>query len=237
VTSVRQKQEGVEILVPCEEERIGADRDQRRRHQREVDQPKQLERRSAVDIGGLVEFLGQLVGGLLEDPDRVGRGECEHREDQRPLVIEKPVKAHGAIHRHREECGGNEIGEQREAHHRAPAFHLEAADGERRACRHQQGEDAGRDRDEERIPQLQPKMIELTVILSEHDGEIVERRVLRPQIAFEGGLLGRHREQHHVVDRRERPQQHGNADQQELGFGGDSAERRQLHFDIRFIMK
>jgi YD repeat-containing protein len=99
------------------------------------------------------------------------------------------------------------------------------------------GDDAGRHRDHERIAHLPPEMVEVVMLLLEHDGEIVERRVVRPQIAGECRVFGRDREQHHVVDRRDRPQQHRNADQQQLGFGRDGAQRGQAHFDNRLIMK
>ncbi len=77
-------------------------------------------------------------------------------------------------------------------------------------------------------------MVEVVVLLLEHDGKIVERRMVRPQIARESGFLRRDREQEHVINRQDGPQEDRDADQQQFGFGRDGAR---AHFDNRFIMK
>ena len=60
----------------------------------------------------------------------------------------------------------------------------------------------------------------------------------RPELAREGRVLGRNREQEHVVDRNQGPQQDRDADQQQGRFGADAAhELGAGHFDSRFIMK
>ena len=66
------------------------------------------------------------------------------------------------------------------------------------------------------------------MLLAEHALEIRERRVVGPELAAERGLLRRDREQEQVVDRQHRPQQHRDADEQQLGFVGDLAAC-QLH--------
>ena len=75
------------------------------------------------------------------------------------------------------------------------------------------------------------------MLLVEHDVEIMQRRMIRPELAGERILLRRDREQEHVVDRHHGPDQHGNADQQQARFNADFAECWQLHRDNRFIMK
>ena len=150
----------------------------------------------------------------------------------------------------------NEVGEEREVHDRATALDLEAADGEGREGRDHQGEEPGRDGDHERIPELQPEMAQKVVLLPEHDLEIAQGRVVRPELARECVLLRRDREQHHVVDRQEGPGEDRDADEEELRVGRygvpvEGALRRRrsgrvmaedgsggrAHFDSRFIMK
>jgi hypothetical protein len=75
------------------------------------------------------------------------------------------------------------------------------------------------------------------VFLVEHDVEIVQRRMRGPQFAGECILLRRDREQEHVVDRHHGPDEHGDADQQQLRFGADFSEGGQFHRESRFIMK
>ena len=75
------------------------------------------------------------------------------------------------------------------------------------------------------------------MLLVEHDVEIVQRRMIGPQLARERVFLRRDREQEHVVDRHHGPDEHGNADQQQARLGADFLERGQLHRDNRFIMK
>ncbi len=75
------------------------------------------------------------------------------------------------------------------------------------------------------------------MLLFEHDLEIVQGRMIRPQLAGERVLLRRDREQEHVVDRHHGPDEHGNADQEQPRLGAGFAERGQPHRDNRFIMK
>ena len=93
---------------------------------------------------------------------------------------------------------------------------------------------SGRNRDRQGIPHLLPEIGEVVVLLLQHDGKIVQRRMIRPQVAREGGILRRYGEQHHVIDRQNRPQEDRDADQQQLRLGRNSAR---IHFDNRFIMK
>src|SRR5207247_847619 len=88
VLFVRQQQKRVEIFVPREQQRIDADRDERWRHQRQINEAEQLQRRRAVDSRRLVQLVRQLVGRLLQHPDRIGRRDRDHRKNQRPLIIE-----------------------------------------------------------------------------------------------------------------------------------------------------
>ena len=67
-----------------------------------------------------------------------------------------------------------------------------------------------------------------------HDVKVLQRRVFRPQSATGGGVFGGHRKQDHVVDGQQRPNRQWNADQQQLGFGGNFF---QAHLDSLFIMK
>src|SRR5688572_2638114 len=46
---VRKQEVGIEVLVPRQEQGVGADGDQRRHHQRQVDQAEELQRRRAID--------------------------------------------------------------------------------------------------------------------------------------------------------------------------------------------
>src|SRR5262245_52021255 len=62
-----QQQELIEVLVPGQQQGVGADRDQRRRHQRQVDLPVYLEGRGAVDPCRLVELDRYADAVLLED--------------------------------------------------------------------------------------------------------------------------------------------------------------------------
>ena len=84
---------------------------------------------------------------------------------------------------------------------------------------------------------LAPEIVEKVVLLLEHDLEIAEGRMARPELAREGRVLGRNREQEHVIDRNQGPQQDRDADQQQGRFGADAAhELGAGHFDSRFIM-
>ena len=92
---------------------------------------------------------------------------------------------------------------------------------------------------QQRVPDLQPEVVEVEVLLLEHDARSCcsvglsghscrrERRVLR-----------RDREQEDVVDRHHRPEQHRDADQQQLGlvattFAVSCASFRQpLHHEV-----
>ena len=75
------------------------------------------------------------------------------------------------------------------------------------------------------------------MLLLENDFEIMQRRMIRPELAGERRLLRRDREQEKVIDRQHRPQQDGNADQQQLRLRARAAPGRMFHFDKRFIMK
>ena len=75
------------------------------------------------------------------------------------------------------------------------------------------------------------------MLLAEHDLEIVQGRMIRPDLARERVLLRRDREQEHVVDRDHGPEEDRDADQQELRLFAGLAERREFHRDNRFIMK
>jgi len=88
-----------------------------------------------------------------------------------------------------------------------------------------------------RVPELEPEVAEKVVLLAEHDLEVAQRRVVRPDRAREGGLLRRDGEHEQVVDRQQRPDQDGDADQEEPRLVGDAAERRHGHRESRFIMK
>ncbi len=197
----------VEVFVPGEQQRVGADRDERRRHQRQVDQAEELQRRRAVDLRRLVQLVGQLVGGLLQHPDRIGRSERHHREHQRPAVVQQAVHAHRLVHRDREERRRDEVGEEREVHHRAPASDFQPADGERRAGRHRERDHAHRDRDPQRVPDLHPEVVQVEMVLLRDRLEVAQGRLVRPQRAGERRVLRRDREQEDVVDRDQRPQQ------------------------------
>src|ERR1019366_142757 len=105
---VGEEQECKEIFVPGEQQRIGADGDQRRQHERQVDEAKELQRRGAVDTRSFVELEWQLVGGLFQHPDRIRRCDRHHRQDERPLAVEKPVTAHRLVHGHGEKGRRNE---------------------------------------------------------------------------------------------------------------------------------
>jgi hypothetical protein len=80
-------------------------------------------------------------------------------------------------------------------------------------------------------------MVQVIVLLAEHDAEVVQGRMVGPELAGECGFLGRNREQEQVIDRQQGPDQHRNADQQEPRLGADLACRREPHRDSRFIMK
>src|SRR6266478_8102755 len=80
-------------------------------------------------------------------------------------------------------------------------------------------------------------MIEEIVFLGEDDLEIAQRRMIGPQLAGESRILRRDGEQEKMVERQHRPQEDGNADQQQLGFRRDVAQRGYRHFDNRFIMR
>ena len=72
------------------------------------------------------------------------------------------------------------------------------------------------------------------MLLPEDDAEVSQGRMIGPQLARETLVLGRQREQEHVVDRQQRPDDDRYADQQQLGLVDDDAA---LHRDSRFIMK
>ena len=74
-------------------------RDQGGAQKRQVDPDEDLQRRGAVDLGGLVELEGDAVRVLAQDPDRVRGGEGRHREDQRQAAVEKAVIAHDPVER------------------------------------------------------------------------------------------------------------------------------------------
>ncbi|MGY4425327.1 hypothetical protein ACVWY2_007776 [Bradyrhizobium sp. JR6.1] len=108
-----------------------------------------------------------------------------------------------------------------------------------RECRgggDEQRQRADGERDHGRIPELDPEVAQEVMLLVEHDREIMQRRMRRPQLAGERVLLRRDREYEHVVDRDHGPDEDRDADQQQLGFGADFAEGGQLHRDNRFIM-
>ena len=175
-----QQQEGVKILVPGQQQRVSADGHQRGNHQRQVNEAKQLQGCCAIHPGGFVELIRQLVGCLLEHPDAIRRGNRDHRQNQRPLVVEQAVIAHGFVHGHRQERRRNEIGEQGQVHDGAAAAHLQPADRKRGRGGDSQRQEANRQSDHQRVAHLYPEVVEVEVLLPEHKDEVVERRVLRP---------------------------------------------------------
>ena len=74
------------------------------------------------------------------------------------------------------------------------------------------------------------------MLLLENDFEIMQRRMIRPELAGERRLLRRDREQEKVIDRQHRPQQDGNADQEQLRFRA-YLPPGESHLERRFIMK
>ena len=94
------------------------------------------------------------------------------------------------------------------------------------------------DRDDQRVEHLQPEVIEEVVLLGEHDLEIAQGRLGWPELAREGRVLRRNREQEHVVDRDQGPQQDRDADQQQPRLEADAAQDLAwVHRESRFIMK
>ena len=79
------------------------------------------------------------------------------------------------------------------------------------------------------------------MVLVQHDLEIAERRVLRPEIAGESGVARRDREQEQVVYRQQGPYQDRDADEQKLRLARDlgygTAHGLSCHLDRRLIMK
>src|SRR5262245_45389504 len=80
-------------------------------------------------------------------------------------------------------------------------------------------------------------MVQVIVLLPEHDAKIAQRRMVRPELAGEGGFLRGDREKKKMIDRQHGPYQHRNADQQKLRLSGDLSSRREPHRESRFIMK
>ena len=71
------------------------------------------------------------------------------------------------------------------------------------------------------------------MFLAEHGIEVLQRRVLRPQAPRGGRVAFRNGEQEQVVQRNQRPQQHRDAHQQQLGLGRNAIA---LHLDSLFII-
>jgi hypothetical protein len=98
----------------------------------------------------------------------------------------------------------------------------------------EQRDQARRHCDPQRVAELHPEVVQIEVLLLKNHLEVLQRGVLRPE-APRGGLVALgDREQEHVINGNNGPQQHRDADQQQLGFGGDILE---LHLLSRFIMK
>src|SRR5207253_7257075 len=111
------------------------------------------------------------------------------------------------------------------------------ADRKGGAGRDEQSQHSHGHRDQQRIPQLQPEVTQIVVLLPKHDFEVMQGRMIGPELARERRLLGRDRKQKQMVDRYQRPEEHRNADQQQLRLRRDALEGRHLHFESRFIMK
>jgi hypothetical protein len=87
------------------------------------------------------------------------------------------------------------------------------------------------------VQKLSPEIAQEVMLLVEHDPKIIQRRMIRPQLAGKRILLRRDREQEHVIDRDQRPDQHGNADQQQPRFGADFTEGWYSHRTGLFISR
>ena len=70
---------------------------------------------------------------------------------------------------------------------------MRPADRERRAGRDQQRQHADGDRDQQRVPELQPEVAEVVVLLPEDHLEVVQRRMIGPELAGESRILRRNR--------------------------------------------
>ena len=175
---------------------------------------------------GLVELDRQLVGGLLQHPDRVGRGDRHHRQDQRPVVVEQAVDAHGLVHRHGEERRRDEIGEQRAGSspcaRRAPCSRL-IANAAAVAISSVSAPTATAITSEFQI--WMPEMVQVVVLLAEHDARSCAAsdgparacpRTRPPSARSRTGTCGRSASAS-TADR--------DADQQQLRLGADVAQR------------
>ena len=152
-------------------------------------------------------------------------------------MVQQSVVAHGFVHGHRQKGGWNEVGEQREVHHRAAAWHLQAADGKRRASRNKQRQNPHRNRNNERVTQLLPKVVQIKMLLSKDELEVAQGGIFRPQPAGCRLVSCRDRKQKHVVDRNHGPQKNRDADQQQLRLGCNGLQHGTAHLDNLFIMK
>jgi hypothetical protein len=232
---VVEQQEGVEVLVPGEEQSVGADRDHRRAHQRQIDQPVELHRRRTVDPGRLVELEGDGVAVLAKDPDGIGRGEGRHGEGERPEAVQQAVVGHHPIERDREEGHRDQVGQERRVRDEVAEARLEPADGEAGEARDREHDRHGGQGHEQAVAELPPEGAQEIVLLEQHRLVVLQRRPLRPEPPGEGVGQGRDRDDRHVVDRQERPDQDDDAEGDEEALLQHPAERMAEAVDQRSL--
>src|SRR5207248_11476941 len=78
--------------------------------------------------------------------------------------------------------------------------------------------------------------MQIEMVLAEHDDEVVQRGLRRPERAGECRIFRGNGEQKDVIDRQQRPQQDRDRDQPELGLS-DEFTHRPSSAESRLIMK
>src|SRR5206468_3342624 len=175
----------------------GGDRDQSRRHHRQVDPQIDLQRRGAVDARRFVDLDRDAPGVFLEDEDRVGRRERHQGRDHRPRVVREPVVLHDPVERDREERRRDHVGQQRSVAHQPAVADAHPADRKAGQRAEQQREERHHRADIEAVGELTPEVLQIPVALSQDAPEALDRRDPRPDVVGEHVALGLERDQHH----------------------------------------
>ena len=212
------------MLAPGEQQRVGAHCRQSRRHQRQINVPVQRNRGRADDPRRLVELDRYQLRVLLQDQNRERRGEHHLCCDDRPKVVRQPIAFRDAEEWNRQKRRRQHVGQERGVGQQPRFAQLHSFDRKARQRADEHRQERGRHAEIQAVAELAPEILEVPISLGYDDPKAFERRVRRPDITGELVItFGIERDQEHVVNRQERPDQQHDAEHRRGRFGEEPA--------------
>ena len=182
-----------------------------------------LQRRRTVHLRRLVQLKRNQLAVSVQDQNRVRRGKRHLGGDHRPKAVRQPVHAHQMHERDHQEGSRQHIGHKRNVADEPAATQVHPSQCEADQRSNQYGQHHGRCRHVDAVAELVPEMLEVPVILFPDDAEAVPVPVYRPDHTGELVAIVAQRDQQHVVDRYQRPDEQRDAEKRTADPGPQAA--------------